>query len=147
MLCYYLSTPPLASTTQHRYFIRHLSSTQPLGSALRLPNPTAQGDDKRVYAPSTMLDLLRMPSSDEVLLMIAKEMSSDNPVTNLVNLYLTCHGLRGVAYEVLYHSPTIFPPRVGYGTFGGSYLVRTLFERPEFASRVRSLGVSITGIT
>jgi hypothetical protein len=82
-----------------------------------------------------MLDLLTMSSSDELLLMIANEVrhnksqSAAQSQTDFLNLSLTCRRLRAVAYNVLYRSPVIPQPQVENGTFGGSYLARTLLDK------------------
>jgi hypothetical protein len=98
-----------------------------------------------------MLDLLTMSSSDELLLIIVDKVRNDKTNSSaqsqidLVNLSLTCRRFQAVAYEVLYKSPAITQPRIENSAFSGSYLVRTLLERPDLAKRVRNLEVSLTG--
>jgi hypothetical protein len=100
-----------------------------------------------------MVELMTLSSSDEIYLLIAEELRFRNERDQLqaqkdtLSLALTCHRLKDVAYEVLYHTAFIARRQRGDRVFGGSYLLRTLMRRPKLAKRVQALAISVTGVS
>ncbi|KAF1937606.1 hypothetical protein EJ02DRAFT_426482 [Clathrospora elynae] len=79
-----------------------------------------------------MVELLTLSRSDELLIMIAKEVRHDDTKTSaqaqtdLVNLSLNCRRMRVIGYEALYATPSLPAPKFDEDSFGGTYLLRTL---------------------
>lgn len=95
-----------------------------------------------------MPELLAVSSSDELLIMIAHAVRD---AKDLASLALTCRRLKHAAYEALYQNITLRELK-GRGEaqhkepFQGSYLLRTLLDRPDLARRTRKLSIAITGM-